>query len=512
MPTNRELMATIRVLVVEDEVIVAKIIAIQLKQLGYIVLDTASSGAAAIAKALETKPDLVLMDIVLKGEMDGVTAATHIRYQMDVPIIYLTAYADDNTLQRAKLTQPFGYITKPFTANDLRVAVEIGMFKHQVAQELQDNRDQLATLLRSMSDAVIATDAQGAITFMNPAAEVLTGWPQAEALGKASSEILQLINEVTGVPVINPVLRVLQEQQAVGLDRFMALVNREGQHIPIGDTASPLKRPSGEVIGAVVVFWDLSDRRQTEVLAEALEKEKELNYLKSQFVSTVSHEFRTPLAIIRTATELLEKRQGISDAKKNSYLQRIKTSVRTMNQLMEDVLLMGQAEASRLVCTLAPLDLEEFCRSLVEEYVIIEEKHIEEKHHKIIFSCQGECSDAWMDGKLLRYILTNLLSNAIKYTQANTAIQLRLIIDITKQVATFQVQDQGIGIPDVDQPRLFDSFFRATNVGSVQGTGLGLAIVKRCVEAHSGHINVVSQVGVGTTVTVTLPLSLSTSD
>jgi len=505
-------MAAIRVLVVEDEVIVAKIIAIQLKQLGYTVLDTASSGLAAIAKALETKPDLVLMDIVLKGEMDGVTAASHIRNQINVPIVYLTAYSDDNTLQRAKLTQPCGYITKPFTANDLRVGVEIGMFKHQAAQELQDNRDQLATLLRSMSDAVIATDDQGAITFMNPAAETLTGWPQAEALGRASADVFQLIHEVTGVPVVNPVLRVLQEQQVVYLDHFTALVNREGIHIPIGDTASPLKRPSGEVIGVVVVFWDLSDRRQTEVLAEALEQEKELNYLKSQFVSTVSHEFRNPLAIIRTATELLEQRQGISDAKKSSYLQRIKTSVRTMNQLMEDVLLMGQADASRLVCTLAPLDLKDFCRSLVEEYLIIEEKHIEEKHHKIIFSCQGECPDAWMDEKLLRYILTNLLSNAIKYTQANTAIQLRLIIDRAKQVATFQVQDQGIGIPDVDQPRLFDSFFRATNVGSVQGTGLGLAIVKRCVDAHSGHISLTSQVGVGTTVIVTFPLSLSSSD
>lgn len=175
-------MASTKILVVEDEVIVAKTIISQLNQLGYMVTDTASSGAMAIAKVTETQPDLILMDIVLKGTMDGVTAAAQIRELVDIPIIYLTAYADDSTLQRVKATHPFGYIVKPFTADDLRVAVEIGLFKHQVARELQDNRDQLATLLRSMSDAVIATDAGGVITFMNPAAEALTEWQQDEAL------------------------------------------------------------------------------------------------------------------------------------------------------------------------------------------------------------------------------------------------------------------------------------------------------------------------------------------
>lgn len=494
-------MATSKILVVEDEVIVAKTIAGQLKQLGYTVADTASSGAAAIAKVAETQPDLVLMDIVLKGEMDGVTAATQIREQRDIPIIYLTAYADDNTLQRAKLTQPFGYIVKPFTANDLRVAIEIGLFKHQVARELQENRDQMATLLQSMGDAVIATDAQGAVVFMNPVAEALTGWQQNEASGKAVAEIFQLIDEVTEQPTENPVMRVLQEHQVVYLDNFTNLVTRGKTHIPIAGSASPLKRSTGEVSGTVIVFWDMSDRRQAELLSQALEKEKELNRLKSQFVSTVSHEFRNPLAVILVAAELLERGQSLSVAQQNIYLHRIKTSVYSMNQLMEDVLLMGQAEANRLICNPDLLDLEQFCQNLIEEFSLVESSS-----HTIVFSNQAHCTDACMDEKLLRYILTNLLSNAIKYSPEGTSVQLILTVDSAEDVATFTVQDQGIGIPEADQPRLFDSFFRASNVKTIQGTGLGLAIVSRCVEAHQGRIDLTSQVGVGTTVKVMLPL------
>ncbi|MBM0742814.1 response regulator [Phormidium sp. CLA17] len=496
-------MASTKILVVEDEVIVAKTITSQLNQLGYIVTGTASSGEMAIAKVIETQPDLILMDIVLKGSMDGITTAGQIREQVDIPIIYLTAYADDSTLQRAKATQPFGYIVKPFTADDLRVAVEVGLFKHQVARELQDNRDQLATLLHSMSDAVIATDAEGVITFMNPAAEMLTEWQQDEALGQSVTNVFQLINEVTETPAENPISKVLKSQQVAYLDHFTALVTKTGSLIPIGDSASPLKRLSGEILGAVVVFWNISDRRQTELLSQALEKEKELNRLKSQFVSTVSHEFRNPLAIVRTATELLEVRQNLTETQKHAYLQRIKISVRSMNQLMEDVLFMGQAEADRLVYQPAPLHLEQFCQDLAEEFLMFDGRS-----HNIVFNSQGDSQNAWIDERLLRYILTNLLSNAIKYSPPGTTVQLTLRIDASNRIATLSVQDQGIGISEADQPRLFESFFRAANVTSIQGTGLGLAIVKRCVEAHSGQINLTSQVGVGTTVSVTLPLDL----
>jgi len=494
-------MVQAKILVVEDEVIVARTIANQLTQLGYTVVGTASSGVAAIAKANSTQPDLVLMDVVLKGEMDGITAASQICSQRDIPIVFLTAYADENTLQRAKNTLPLGYVVKPFSPGELRVAVELALFKHQVDQELRTNRAYLATLLRSMHDAVIATDEQGQITFMNPAAEALTGWREAEAFGKDAVEVLQLVDEVTDLPADHPVTQVLNTQEVAFLKEFTALVNRTGERIPIGDSASPLQRQLDGIGGVVVVFWDMSTYRRSELLQKALEKEQELNQLKSQFVSTVSHEFRNPLAVIRTAAELLDLRGAtMFDAKMKNYVQRIKTSVQQMNQLMEDVLIMGQVEAERLHFTPTLTDLQQLCQDLLEECSL----NLSDAY-TIVFTHPDEALETWLDANLLRLILANLLNNAIKYSPTGGSIHFDYSYSADGQTVSFRVQDQGIGIPTSEQAQLFESFFRASNTQSIGGTGLGLAIVKRCVALHQGQIDVTSAVGVGTTFTVALP-------
>ncbi|MFN6463693.1 MAG: ATP-binding protein [Nostoc sp. DedVER02] len=496
-------MGQARILVVEDEVIVARTIASQLTQLGYIVTGTASSGKVAIAKALETHPELILMDIILKGEMDGIATASKIREQLDVPIIFVTAYGDDHTLERAKITQPFGYIVKPFTTKDLRIAIEIGLLKHQLERELRESRDQLATLLNSMSDAVIATNEQGKVTFINPAAEAITGWQQKDALGNEAAKIFHLVNEVTETFLENPVTKVLREQQVVYLEEFTSLIRRDGKRVPIGDSASPLKGRHDQINGVVVVFWDLSERHQTKLLEQALEKEQELNRLKSLFISTVSHEFRNPLTVIQTAVELIEMHgANLTDAKKGIYLKRIQAAVQSLEKLMEEVLFMGRAEAEKLVYNPVPINLEQFFQELIKDFSIVENSVSE-----IVFNCHSVRTDAVMDEGLLRYMFGNLLSNAVKYSPRGSKIQFDLICDPIDKVAIFYVQDQGLGIPEPDQARLFESFYRASNVQSIQGTGLGLVIVKKCVDAHRGQISVTSQVGVGTTFKVILPLN-----
>ncbi|MEA5617652.1 ATP-binding protein [Cronbergia sp. UHCC 0137] len=497
-------MESAKILVVEDEIIVARTIASQLTQLGYNVTGTASSGKSAIAKALATQPELVLMDIILKGDIDGITTAGCIREQLDIPIIYLTAYGDDHTLERAKITQPFGYVVKPFTIKDLRIAIEIGLLQHKLEQEMRQKRDQLATLLNCMSDAVIATNEQGFVTFINPAAEKLTGWQQEEALGNNAATILNTINEITEESIENPVAKVLREKQVVYLDEFTALITKDGRRVPIGDSASPLKGQVNNINGAVVVFWDLSERREKEYLEQALQKEQELNHLKSLFISTVSHEFRNPLTVIQTSVELIHlKGNKLTETKKNSYLTRIYNAVQHMEKLMEDILFMGRSEAGKLSFNPVAIDLKEFCLDLVEEFSLINKNSSE-----IIFNCDSNASNAVMDEKLLHFSLSNLISNAIKYSAPGSKIYLDLICDL--DIATFKIQDPGIGIPETEQVRIFESFYRASNVDSIHGNGLGLVIVKKCVEAQKGQITVNSQVGVGTTFTVTLPMNLAT--
>ena len=164
-------MASFKILVVEDESIVAMDIKHRLENMGYIVPAITSSGEEAVEKASETNPDLVLMDIVLKGEMDGIDAAQQIKDNLDIPVVYLTAYSDERTLKRAKITGPFGYIIKPFEDRELHSAIEVALYKHEMESKLKANEKRLSTTLESIGDAVITTDKDGCITFMNPIAQ-----------------------------------------------------------------------------------------------------------------------------------------------------------------------------------------------------------------------------------------------------------------------------------------------------------------------------------------------------
>src|SRR3990172_5957064 len=170
------------ILIVEDNFIVMMELKDRLTEMGYEIADTVASGEEAINKARLCHPDLTIMDIRLKGAMDGIDAAASIKKEFDIPVIYLTAHTDEDTLQRAKLTEPFGYLRKPFGESDLHTAIEMAVYKHQMGKQLQENARWLATILRSIGDAVITIDRTGVVTFLNPIAEALIGWKQHEAL------------------------------------------------------------------------------------------------------------------------------------------------------------------------------------------------------------------------------------------------------------------------------------------------------------------------------------------
>ena len=246
---------------------------------------------------------------------------------------------------------------------------------------------------------------------------------------------------------------------------------------------------------------DITERKRAEAdIRNALEKEKQLSELKSRFVTMASHEFRTPLTTILSSAELLQD-YGFkwNEEKKLQHLQRVVKAVQHMTQLLNDVLLIGKAEAGKLECNPAPVNLVQFCRDLVDEM------QLGTDNHTIAFRSHGNCTNTYLDEKLLRHILSNLLSNAIKYSPTGSIVQFNLICE--QGEAIFRVQDEGIGIPSSDQAQLFDSFYRASNVGTIPGTGLGLAIVKKSVDLYGGKIAVKSVVEVGTTFTVTLPLN-----
>jgi signal transduction histidine kinase len=237
------------------------------------------------------------------------------------------------------------------------------------------------------------------------------------------------------------------------------------------------------------------EERTTELM-----KAKELNQLKTEFVSMLSHDFRNPLNTILLSAGLLEDSSDkLTKEQQLSYFQMIRSAIKDMDQLLTEVLIIGRADAGRLRCHLVPLDLEELCQRIVNSLRLSLSGQ-----HELIFSCHGDLKDGLWDENLLRHILNNLLGNAIKYSPHGGKIRFDLSREEDQVI--FRIQDQGIGIPESEQERLFKPFFRGNNVENIAGTGLGLAIVQRCVETHRGQVEVSSQMGVGTTFTVTLPI------
>ncbi|MDX2243688.1 MAG: ATP-binding protein [Leptolyngbyaceae cyanobacterium bins.302] len=374
-------MANSRIFIVEDEILIAREIEGCLQELEYSVVGIAPDSETALQQISQTQPDLVLVDIVIQGDQDGIALAEQVQACYRIPVIYLTAYVDDHTLARAKLTQPFGYILKPFKKSDLRVAIEIALTRHQVE---------------------------------------------------------------------------LREAQAL-LAMFENYTNEKTKPTPKNQLSSSL-----------------------------------------EYLAILSHELRNPITAIQLAATMLKAQNGqIDEAKKQQLLQRIESSTATMNQLIEDVLTLGQTEHHTTTLQLEETDLVGFCRILLETFQWNTDKDL------IDFICQLNHIYLKVDQRLLWQAFSNLVSNAIKYSSSNNRVIVRLFC--TVGTVCFEVKDYGIGIPTVDLEYIFEPFHRGCNVNKVPGTGLGLSIAKRAAELHGGEITVESQVGYGTTFTLKLP-------
>lgn len=227
-----------RIQIVEDEAIIAMDVQSRLMKLGYTVTAVCGTGEDAVWKAMSDRPDLILMDINLKGGIDGIQAAQQIRKEYDLPVVFLTAYGDEKTLARAKVTEPYAYLLKPCNDRDLRIAIEISLYKFDADRKLKRLERWLSTTLNSLGDGVIATDVDGRINFMNPVAEKTTGWTWNDAHGRLLSEVFVALDEKTREPIVDPVRRAISHGIAVMFESRTILVRRDGTEVPIDDTCA----------------------------------------------------------------------------------------------------------------------------------------------------------------------------------------------------------------------------------------------------------------------------------
>jgi len=308
---------TARILIVEDERITAEDLRDILTDLGYTVTAAVSSGEDAIAQAENGAPDLALMDIRIKGNLDGTATARILRERFNIPVIFLTAHADSATVSRAKDAEPLGYITKPFQEAELHASIEIALHKHREDRKRREKGEFLASTLRAMADGVISLDPTETITLFNPAAEAWTGTPAPEALGRQLEEVFKLVDGSTGEKIDLPLWRVLSEGTLQELPGNALLVSRGGEKRPIIGSIAPIRDHKGETAGAVLVFGRVSEQSgQTRPTAAPAASEDEGVGLGSFKMIAVSPSMKQVLKFARrvaqseVSTILLEGESG----------------------------------------------------------------------------------------------------------------------------------------------------------------------------------------------------------
>lgn len=392
--------------------------------------------------------------------------------------------------------------TEELLQANTRLQREITEHRHAEAA-LRSSEAQFRTTFEQAAVGIVQLDLEGRFSRVNQQFCNILGYAEeAELLGRRWS----IISYPEDVEVEQHFFYHLRDKTFQIFSRQKRCVCKDGSIRWGNITFSLAYKASGEADCYVGVHSDISQRRQAEKkICQALTKEKELNELKSRFISMTSHELRTPLAVISSSAGILKNfRHKLSEEKKEKHLDCIQRYVKHTAQLLDDILLLNKAEVGKLEFEPSSFNLVEFCQELVQEL------QLNAIEHHLVFVRDRQCSItknyiySSIDKKLLRQILINLISNAIKYSPAKSNVQIRMMVQ--NRSVTFEVQDEGIGIPEEAQSKLFEEFYRAPNSEETSGTGLGLSIVKKCTDLHGGKISFMSQIGVGTTFTIILPL------
>jgi PAS domain S-box-containing protein len=370
-------------------------------------------------------------------------------------------------------------------------------------QELEKANSYLESIWNYAGAIIIATDTDGKIELFNHAAEKLLGYQSEEIIGKHTPLLFHDPDEVSSVA--GRLSKELKTPIEPGFEAFVAkarmnitnqgewtYVNKNGKRFPVDLSVTALKSSNNEITGFLGVAVDISKRKKAEAeLKAALQKEKELNELKSRFVSIASHEFRTPLSTILSSAYLISQYKTIDDQEKRSrHIDRIVSSANMLTDILNDFLSVGKIEEGKIQVREKDVNIKEYLPSVINDL-----QSLRKKNQLIKYDHEGN-EGIHIDPSILKHIVFNLVSNALKFSAEDGLIEIKT----RKSNGQFvlNIKDNGIGIPDEDQRHLFDLFYRGSNVSNIQGTGLGLHIIKRYTEIMGGTIQCESKVNQGT--------------
>jgi PAS domain S-box-containing protein len=425
----------------------------------------------------------------------------------------LVAFVFEATLDYFS-TAPYTAKSLVITFNRLALFVSIVLFassRRKAEKRLREQHELLEVTLASIGDAVIATDIEGKVNFINPTAEALTGWTMAEAVHKPIHEIFPIINEDTRAAVESPFTAVIEKGAVVGLANHTALINRDGREIPVEDSGAPIRDTDGQIIGVIIVFHDVSERRRVEKeRARLLQSEQSARAeaeaagrLKDEFLATVSHELRTPLSAILGWAAML-KSGAMNEETLRNALEVIERNARAQAEIIDDILDVSRIITGKLRIDSNAVELAPLIRHAVETL----RPAALAKSIRLEASLDENGAFVVGDSDRLQQIIWNLVSNAIKFTPAGGDIEIRL--EQVDSHAEIKISDNGAGISREFLPFVFERFRQndASTTRAHGGLGLGLAIVRHLVEMHGGTVTAESRgEGKGSTFTVRLPLT-----
>ena len=488
-------MTTGHILVVEDERITAKDLQVQLQDLGYTVPTTVSSGEAAVQRVAEVRPDLILMDIHLAGKMDGVETARQIWTEFRIPIVYLTAYADEQTMQRAKVAEPFGYLVKPFTTRELKTTIEMALYRHTMDQALRSSHATNRALIHALPDWLFRINSDG--VFVN------------FKMGK-DPQVPLASDEFLGKPVVATLPAPEAEQLLSCVQAALASNETQSFEYTLTRTTHPCYYDARVVVSApaevMVIVRDVTARKEAEEALQRAHKDlarkaaalEAANVELAQYAYAASHDLKTPLrAIHNYVTFLQEDLATVVSGEQKVYLEGLSRAVRQSEALVNDLLALSQVGSQEK--PQVPLDLGVFLHELVAALQLPADLAI-------------DLLPAWpivtSERTLLWQIFQNLILNAVKFNRSphkRVWIGWRPLGDTHCEIS---VRDNGIGIDPQYHDRIFRMFQRLHPANEFEGTGIGLAIVKKAVGKLGGTIRVESTVNCGSTFLVTLPVIL----
>src|ERR1017187_8724413 len=476
-----------QILVVEDEGLIADDIQRRLERLGYAVPVIASSGEEALRFAHSTPFDLVLMDIRLHGEMDGIATAQALRDELQTPVVYLTAHADADTLSRATATEPLGYILKPIGDLNLRSTVQIALYKHEMERRLRASEAWLSTTLRSVGEGIVATNAAGEIVFVNGVAEQLTGWTSAEAIGLPLMNVLQLNEESAGHAAGNPVLDLSPDDR-----RTYLLISKTGTGTPVEVSYSE-NWSQPERLGSVLVVRDIRARREMEgrlIQSQRLEAIANL-------AGGLAHDFNNLLMVILGYAEELETE--LKDDRDRERATEIKQAATLAGSISKQLLTLSRRD----MLSAEALDID----AVIGEIQPLIARTLG-TGRSLAFELGSSAGLVRGDRNRLKQVFLNLALNARDAMPRGGEMRISTsLVDIGAErprwrdcrpgpYVQIRVTDSGQGMDAPTLARIFEPFFTTKRPGA--GTGLGLAMVHAIIVHHEGYIGASSEIGKGT--------------